>query len=187
MKNNEFYVDIFLAPSATGKTTLEEKILLELKDVYDRIIYYTTRAIRVGETDGVHANFISVKDFNEMKFAATEVINDNWKYGVSEESVHNLKKNVFISIISNAYMEELRNYCIKCKIPVRVFYLKVEKEERIFRMKKRGEKEENIKIRLDREDIVDKDYITRNSIIELDLNKKNPEEVFQIFKTAIGL
>lgn len=174
---------VIYAPSATGKTTLEENILLKLSEYLKRIVYYTTRKIREGEVNGSPAIFISCEEFNNKQFIATEIINDSWKYGISEDSILNNTKDVMISIISISYLRELYDYCKSVNIDISIFYLDLNKNERIRRLKLRGESESSIEIRLNREDtIIDKD-ISDLSMKKLNLNNKTEEEVFELFKT----
>ncbi len=53
------------APSGTGKTTLCNMLLQELKDI-KLSISYTTRTKRQGEEDGISYNFINDSEFDRM-------------------------------------------------------------------------------------------------------------------------
>jgi guanylate kinase len=56
---------IVSAPSGTGKTTLVERLVQDLPNLY-RSRSYTSRAPRVGERDGLDYNFISRERFDAM-------------------------------------------------------------------------------------------------------------------------
>jgi len=58
---------IISAPTGVGKTTLVSRALKQLKDEIsiDRVVTYTLRTSRKGETDGVDYHFISPESFQE--------------------------------------------------------------------------------------------------------------------------
>lgn len=53
------------SPSGAGKSTLS-RLLLEKDDNISMSVSMTTRAPRPGEIDGVHYNFVSQEEFNEL-------------------------------------------------------------------------------------------------------------------------
>ncbi|HIF95290.1 MAG: guanylate kinase [Myxococcales bacterium] len=62
------HVFVIAAPSGTGKTTICQRILA--RDSRLRLsISHTTRPPRAGEEDGVHYQFVSVKEFRELREA----------------------------------------------------------------------------------------------------------------------
>ena len=62
MKNfNDVFVVI--APSGTGKTTLNRRLTGENPDTIEMSISYTTRAKREGEVEGEHYHFVSKEEF----------------------------------------------------------------------------------------------------------------------------
>jgi len=80
---------IISAPSGAGKTSLVHALL----DKDDRVmvsVSHTTRAMRNGEENGVHYNFVSVDEFNAMVekgvFIEHAQVFDNF-YGTSREWV----------------------------------------------------------------------------------------------------
>lgn len=80
---------IISAPSGAGKTSLVHALLERDKQVMVSVSH-TTRAMRDGEQDGVHYNFISVETFNQMVdkgvFLEYAQVFDNF-YGTSREWV----------------------------------------------------------------------------------------------------
>jgi len=80
---------IISAPSGAGKTSLVHA-LLEKDDQVMVSVSHTTRAMRDGEENGVHYNFVSVDDFNAMAekgvFIEHAQVFDNF-YGTSREWV----------------------------------------------------------------------------------------------------
>ncbi len=80
---------IISAPSGAGKTSLVHA-LLERDNKVMVSVSHTTRAMRDGEVDGTHYNFISVETFNQMVeegvFLEHAQVFDNF-YGTSREWV----------------------------------------------------------------------------------------------------
>jgi len=80
---------IISAPSGAGKTSLVHA-LLERDNKVMVSVSHTTRAMREGEVDGTHYNFINVETFNEMVekgvFLEHAQVFDNF-YGTSREWV----------------------------------------------------------------------------------------------------
>ncbi|RZA23733.1 MAG: guanylate kinase [Proteobacteria bacterium] len=58
-------VFVVSAPSGTGKTTLNRRLLKECPDL-EISVSHTTRKPRAGEVDGVHYHFIQADDFRQM-------------------------------------------------------------------------------------------------------------------------
>lgn len=80
---------IISAPSGAGKTSLVHA-LLERDDKVMVSVSHTTRAMREGEVDGTHYNFVSVDDFRAMVekglFLEHAQVFDNF-YGTSRDWV----------------------------------------------------------------------------------------------------
>ena len=80
---------IISAPSGAGKTSLVHA-LLERDEQVMVSVSHTTRAMREGEEDGVHYNFVDVESFNSMVekgvFLEHAQVFDNF-YGTSREWV----------------------------------------------------------------------------------------------------
>lgn len=55
---------VVTAPSGTGKTTLNRRLVQEIKNI-EISISHTTRNIRAGETNGDHYWFVSLEDFKK--------------------------------------------------------------------------------------------------------------------------
>jgi guanylate kinase len=58
-------VIVVSAPSGTGKTTLNRRLMAEF-DRFEISVSYTTRSQRPGETDGVHYHFVSSEVFQTL-------------------------------------------------------------------------------------------------------------------------
>lgn len=63
--NIEGSLIVVSAPSGTGKTSLVTALCSKLPKL-QKSVSHTTRTMRVGETDGVHYNFVSEQEFTKM-------------------------------------------------------------------------------------------------------------------------
>jgi len=79
---------VISAPSGTGKTTLNRRLVSEHPHV-EKTITYTTRAIRVGEINGDHYHFVDSEAFHKKIETGTlleyaEVFGNLYGTGISE-------------------------------------------------------------------------------------------------------
>lgn len=172
---------ILVGPSASGKTEVAN-ILINKYDM-KRMVTYTTRAIRVGEINGVSYNFVTKEEFLKLKenneFVESVCYNGNWygtrKKDVSDDKIVILEPNGF-----QAFFKEMPNEIVS-------FYLQVSEVERINRMIYRQDKEEDIKKRIENDREVFKkipniDYCIANEKITLvDLADK----IYKLYKEKI--
>jgi len=152
--NNLF---ILVGPSASGKTTIEEKLI---EKGYIRYVTDTTRDIREGEVDGIHYNFISIEEFLQRDYANVIHITDTWKYGASGEELRKLVSADSDSVYSVINIEpaiNIKKYIEENNILLNVYFIffDIDTDTRIELMRKRGETEEDIKKRLSREESVE--------------------------------
>jgi len=86
---------IISAPSGAGKTTLCQE-LSRITPNLKHSVSYTTRAARPGETNGVHYNFISERQFKKMverdEFAEWAVVHGNL-YGTTIADLEKMRKD----------------------------------------------------------------------------------------------
>ena len=54
---------VIVGPSASGKTQMVQELIKKYK--MEKLVTYTTRAMRVGEVNGKDYHFISVEEFEE--------------------------------------------------------------------------------------------------------------------------
>ena len=68
MKNMQTLEDVFvvIAPSGTGKTTLNRKLISENSDKIEMSVSYTTRPKRQNEKEGEHYNFVTREVFENL-------------------------------------------------------------------------------------------------------------------------
>ncbi len=91
----DFSAVVVSAPSGTGKTTLNRRLIKDFDNIHV-VVSHTTRPPRPGETDGVHYHFINEEQFNEM-IAADAFI--EWArvhgclYGTSREELERIQES----------------------------------------------------------------------------------------------
>lgn len=175
---------ILCGASASGKTVTA----LELQKKYglSKAITTTTREKRVGETDGVEYFFISKEEFqkrlSENKFVESSLYNGNY-YGCGIDQVAD-DKVVVLDPNGLHSFKKLKNKNIV------TFLLIADETTRKKRMALRGDKEENIKQRIEN-DVVD---FSLDKIGEVDFiiktNDKTIEEtadlIYQNYKKKIA-
>ncbi len=137
---------ILVGASATGKTEVGK--ILKSKYGYNKIVTYTTRDIRIGETKDIDYHFVTKEEFEKMakegKFFEYTAYNDNY-YGTSFESLYHNGYLILEPIGYNKYF--------KSNIKYKSFYLNTSNEIKYQRMIQRGDGEEQAlkRIRIDNE------------------------------------
>ena len=120
---------ILLGASASGKSTIEKQLGL------NKIISYTTRPIRQGETDHIDYHFITDDTYTELfnnGFFAEYTCYNGWHYAIAKEDC----------LDNSVAVVEPFGYRMLKKLPhlnIISFYLKVPERERVARMMKRGD------------------------------------------------
>lgn len=138
---------LFLGRTASGKTTtVNELVDMGYADI---LVSYTTRAIRELEEEGVDYNFVSPEKFDSIEMAASFTVNDNWKYGVSQEELDKDNDSIF-SVISTSYAVDLAKK-VKSSEVIFVFF-DLSQEERMKRLFERGESKESVLKRIEIEE-----------------------------------
>ncbi len=106
---------IVSAPSGAGKTTLTNYVIQHLKNKFDlsKIITYTTRQPRQGETPDVDYHFISPAEFARKKaagqFLETTEYNGNF-YGSPRSVIDDLEQGKsFLLVVDRAGAKNLKN------------------------------------------------------------------------------
>ncbi|MDD3170968.1 MAG: hypothetical protein PHO86_01480 [Bacilli bacterium] len=158
---------ILVGPSASGKTEIAN--ILIKKYNMKRVVTYTTRPIRINETNGVSYNFVSTSQFLEMKekdeFVETTYYNNNY-YGTR-------KKDVSFEKIVVLDLNGLQSFIDKMPDEIYSVYLDTIEETRILRMANRGDTREQIEKRIanDRKvfvkDNINVDYLIINENTDL--------------------
>lgn len=167
---------ILIGESGSGKTTILNKLV---EKGYEKAINHTTRKPREGELKSGEYKFLTKEEFNKM-WDNGELLQraefNNEYYGISTSS---LKDNVVCISIVNS-VKDIKNRAKELNlenVKITTIYVYVKEQERIKRMKKRGDSEESIQERLviDREKFKDAkkvaDFIVENKNIEETVNK----------------
>lgn len=136
---------ILIGPSASGKTAVGK--CLEEEFNIKKVVTYTTRAIRKGETNGIDYNFLTKEEFLEKKekgfFFETMEYQNNF-YGTSCASI---KDNRYMILDLNGY-----DKYIQSDFFVKAYYLECDKTIRERRMILRGDSIESVLNRLSSDD-----------------------------------
>ncbi len=147
---------ILIGESGSGKTTILNK-LVELG--FEKAINHTTRKPRENEENTKEYKFLSKEEFNKM-WDNGELLQraefNNEYYGISTNS---LKDNVVcISIVDS--VKDIKSRAKELNInnvKIITIYVYVNEQERIKRMKARGDSDESIQTRL----ILDKEKFAK--------------------------
>lgn len=148
---------ILVGPSASGKTEIA-KALVALFG-FKKFVTSTTHYMREGERDGVDYNFLSVEAFKKKiennDFIEYVCYNGHY-YGTEKRNIDNMT----VLIVEKTGLLEF----LKLKDPnVITYYLVSEPEILEKRMIIRGDKPENIKIRVEN-DIIDFDRSIKDKV-----------------------
>lgn len=125
-----------IGQSASGKSTVER----ELEYIgFPRIISYTTRPPRKGETDGVAYHFIDTNTFHRLadqNFFAETAQYREWYYGLSLDNIDYKNKHYIVVVTIHGYEELLKTVG---KENIIAIHIKVDERERIIRQLERGD------------------------------------------------
>ena len=149
---------IVAGPAGTGKTTLAERLVSEMKGV-EKVVTSTTRPARPGEVDGLDYHFFTEEQFSERlahaEFLEWARVHGRHRYGTLRRSVQE-KLAAGISLVMNVDVQGVRNICEVAKSDpllrpalVTVFVTHPSMEELRRRLERRGhEDEEEIERRM---------------------------------------
>ena len=127
-----------MGKSSTGKDTLYKMLLEDGALSLKKIIPYTTRPMRRGETDGVEYYFCGEKELADLlkrgkviELRAYDTVQGVWKYfTVDDHQIQDLRQNYLLIGTLEAY-GKLRDYFGKERVvPI---YIEVEDGERLAR------------------------------------------------------
>ena len=170
-------------PSASGKTTLRNKLLNEFDNIKFSVSY-TTRSVRKGEINGKDYFFVSKAEFEKMiendEFIEWANVYGNY-YGTSRSYVNKLLSkgiNVLLELDVQGGENVLKIYSNLCSIFVLPPSIEILKQ----RLQKRGtESEESFKKRfIHAKKEIEKKYKYRNWIVNDDI-----DEAYKILKSII--
>ena len=127
-----------IGKSATGKDTVYERLLEDKKLPVKRLIPYTTRPIREGETEGETYHFCTeemVKSLEEqgkiIEMRTYNTVYGLWKYFTVDDDQIDLEKHNYMLIGTIEMYVQIRDYYGEDKVlPI---YIEVEDGERLIR------------------------------------------------------
>jgi guanylate kinase len=175
---------VMIGASASGKTEIA-KIIIQ-KYGFEKMVTYTTRSMRLGETNGVDYHFISDEEFhNKMKnaeFLETTQYN-NHLYGTALKNIGDDKVLIVDVNGANVLHNALKDQAV-------FFYLQAPKEIRMKRMLSRGDHLEDIKRRLKKDEehfvkehIDQVDYVINTDTATLD---QLANQIYTIYQETIS-
>lgn len=173
--------ELFLiyAPSAAGKSTIEEYIFSNIDNV-EPIISVTTRDKRDYEIENQHYYFRNV-DFvnNNPDIIASIQIGDNknWVYAIPKQEFSRIHNYGIFSAISLQYVLDIAKYAKSIGVKVNIIYIDVPQDIRIERLKNRGESKESIEARISFEDKFSLDYLKKTIEDLFIINGNQPIEI----------
>ena len=94
-----------MGKSSSGKDTVYRELLRDNSLKLKKVVLYTTRPIREGETDGVQYHFVDEKVFNDFK-EKNRIIEDRvyntyhglWRYFTVDDGSIDIDKNDYLII-----------------------------------------------------------------------------------------
>ena len=143
----------------SGKDTVVKRLI---NKGFKKVVTYTTRPKRRGETDGVDYHYISKEDFEEkikdgffLEYRMYKVASgDTWYYGSAKQDVlkvrDNQKKVIILSPSGVDKMYELKH---DGSINFRIVYLKCNDNTIKIRARRRGDKKQEIARRIESDGI----------------------------------
>ncbi len=174
-------VVVWVGPSCSGKSTTEDYFIN--KGWASRIVQCTTRAPRDYEIDGIHYHFRTVQEFHDFNCFNVIEITPEWLYGILPETLDTIKNSndTFIySVINMEFAQNMMEHICDERIPALLVYFNIDKDIRVGLMKARGDSEEDIRVRLEREDHPDMMLQMFTPDIEVtELNEKIPELLYK--------
>ncbi len=139
-----FYI---MGKSSSGKDTIFEELLEKKELKLQKVVLYTTRPIRSGETDGVQYHFVDEEKLHEMTKAGKvieirsyDTVCGLWKYFTVDDGHMDLNKKNYLAIGTLESYKKMKNYYGEEKIvPV---YVEVEDGIRLERALTREKKQQ---------------------------------------------
>ncbi len=141
---------IIIGKSATGKDTIF-KMLLESKELaLQTVVMYTTRPIRVSETDGVEYYFVNEDKLRELQsqnkvieHRAYDTVHGVWHYFTVNDGQLDLEKEDYLMLGTLESFGQIQKYYNKDRVvPI---YIEVEDGVRLLRALKREKKQKEPK------------------------------------------
>ena len=150
---------ILVGPSASGKTYTEEALILHHR--FNRLVAMTSRDVRAGELNGIHYNYKTVAECNDVSDYAFKIeINPLWLYilpssDLSKQLDNGEDDSIFVySLINSEPAIDLINHMkiAHPDIEVKVVIFRIDEGQRMQLLSDRGDSESSICQRLAREE-----------------------------------
>lgn len=129
---------IVVGPSGVGKSTLVDKITIEIPTLYDTVTY-TTRAMRKGEKEGSPYHFVSKErfcDLIEQDFFVEWAIVHNKMYGTPRDQIDNAISSGRV-VIMDVDVQGAQTFRSKYPLSYTIFIMPPSLDELRHRIKKR--------------------------------------------------
>lgn len=136
-----------IGKSSTGKDTIYKRLLEDDNNKLNRLVLYTTRPIREGETDGIEYHFVDVNTLEKLKSEKKIIesrcyhtIHGDWYYFTAKDDQIDLYNKDYLIIGTLESYKKIRDYFGKDKVvPILVV---LDDGERLSRALKRERKQD---------------------------------------------
>ncbi len=169
---------IILGKSSTGKDTIFKRLLANPELQLQTVIMYTTRPIRVNETEGVEYHFVDEERLRQLKeqgrvieHRSYQTVHGTWHYFTVNDDQINLAEHDYLMHGTLESFEQIKKYFGEDRvIPI---YIEVEDGDRLFRALKREMKQEQPKYaELCRRFLADEEDFSEANIIRAGIRKR---------------
>lgn len=131
---------VLVGESASGKSTIE-KLVQERESSFSKVVSYTTRPAREGETDGVDYHFISDREFEKMVKENAFIESAKyrgWNYGSARKDYNDGKNHIVV--LTPHGCRSLKKWAEhNPKVKVVSVYFNVDRRSRMIKILKRGD------------------------------------------------
>ncbi len=114
---------VFAGPSGVGKGTIINKLLEKFPNLFGFSVSHTTRAPRPGEENGVHYNFVTKEEFEELierkQFIEYAKVHTNY-YGTTIKAVEQVCELLGFHHISHRLCQQIRSQNKVCILDIDV-------------------------------------------------------------------
>lgn len=165
---------VLVGASASGKTEVCKDLINRYG--FKKFVTTTTRQMRVGETNNIDYHFISVCEFNSKvnnnDFIEYVSYSGNF-YGSTYDEVGDNKVVILEPNGVNSFYSKLKDKVV-------IFYLDCDEDVRVDRMRKRKDKEEDIKRRIENDRISFKTNLLKHIDLVINSNNLSIEEISDV-------
>lgn len=150
-------------PSGSGKTTLAKKACELYANYYSRLVPYTTRVRRQGEQNGIDYWFIPINEYNLYSKWQLARKSESGLYGIKEEDLMQYSTPFLLTTFPPRGVIKMR----ELGLTVQPFFLDLSIEECQKRMRLRGDTEQSISERIEKDgNEVSLDYVRQTLLTD---------------------